>query len=436
MRDATAPNLPCTLTRAELDQCDPRPSGGRIRALCPFHGSDHQRSLSVDPATGRWRCFACQRWGHVTGWAGGTGARPVANGTLKMAAAAPKTAPRPLPAGLRSRVQEWHQALREATSTHPAAAYLRERAIPLAVAVGNGWGACRGEEWPGRRDAPELVPWRVTGCWVLVAPTWTPGTDSGHWQPVNIYARVAASGVKPRHDFLPGGKGVLLARPVEQVHPEMALVEGPADALAFAAAGYRAVAILGASPAGVPWGALPSAPLVIATDYDSSGRGAATRLLVAALRADRDACILASAWYDGAKDAAELLARRGGTLPALRYAEPPPARAPALAEAPRPAPAPPRPSLPAVALAARPAPVAPAARAAPAETLVAQVARWAAERCRRTTEFSASLDGLLRDFREWAGAVRVDRAAFAAALEGLGVRVLGGAVVVGVVLNL
>ena len=414
MRDADDPQHPCTLTRAELDQCDPRKAGGRIRARCPFHGSDHQRSLSVDPDTGYWRCFGCQRWGRITDWAG---ADQSTVGAVPHPVPAPtKAPPRPLPAGLCTQIRRWRQALCDAGEDHPAVAYLRTRGIPVAVAVANGWGTCPGADWPGRREAPELQPWREAGMWALVAPTWGPSGD-GHWQPVNVYARIAG-GVEPRHDFMRGPKGLLLARPAEQVHPEVVLVEGPMDALALAVAGYRAVALLGASSAGVPWDSLPDAPLVIATDCDAAGRGAAARLLVAALRAGRDARILSSAWYAGAKDAAELLALQGGTLPALHYAEPP---APPL-----PAPSPPAP---------RPAStaVAPPSRGAPGDALAGQVALWVEKRCVRTPAYSASLDGLLADFRAWGGAV--DRAVFAAALGGLGVRVVGGVVVVGLVLH-
>lgn|GEM_PF-2289645 len=439
MRDATAPNQPCTLSRSELDQCDPRQSGGRIRARCPLHGSDHQRSLSVDPATGRWHCFACQRWGHITDWPTGVGARSAIGAAARPVPAAPKEAPRPLPAGLRSLVQEWRQALREATGDHPAAAYIRERGIPQAVAVGNGWGACLGSDWPGRREAPELQPWREPGRWALVAPTWAPTEEAdARWQPINIYARIAAVGVEPRHDFLPGGKGLLLARPVEQVHPELVLVEGPADALAFAAAGHRAIALLGSSPAGVPWGALPDAPLVIATDYDSAGRGAAVRLLVAALRAGREARVVASDWFAGAKDAAELRAR-AGALPPLRYAEPPADVAHVPLAPSRPVPASPRPAVPA---SARPvprerpalpvpvstAPVAPAARRAPADPLVE---RWAEERCRRRW-VSAEISQLFADFRRWAPGTDVELRSFVQALLRLdGVETHGSSIAVG-----
>jgi DNA primase len=42
-------------------------------ALCPFHGSDRQRSLRVQVHSGRFVCFACGAWGLY-----GDGARAVA----------------------------------------------------------------------------------------------------------------------------------------------------------------------------------------------------------------------------------------------------------------------------------------------------------------------------------------------------------------------
>ncbi len=79
----------------------------------------------------------------------------------------------------------------------------------------------------------------------------------------------------------------------------------------------------------------------------------------------------------------------------------------------------------------------PSARGAPGgEPLAGQVRQWAAERCRRTEEYSAALDGLLSDFRQWRGGQKVDARAFELALATLGgVRVLGHAVVAGIVLQ-
>ena len=59
------PNL--TLTETELAACQPLhgEGGGVLRAFCPFHGSDRQRSLRVTLATGRFQCFACGAWGYL-----------------------------------------------------------------------------------------------------------------------------------------------------------------------------------------------------------------------------------------------------------------------------------------------------------------------------------------------------------------------------------
>ncbi len=56
-----------TLTAADLAACQPLAgAGGQVlRARCPFHGSDHQRSWRVTPASGRFVCFACGAWGYL-----------------------------------------------------------------------------------------------------------------------------------------------------------------------------------------------------------------------------------------------------------------------------------------------------------------------------------------------------------------------------------
>jgi hypothetical protein len=56
-----------TLTEAELAACRPiAGEGGHVlQALCPFHGSDHQRSLRVQRSSGRFVCFACGAWGYL-----------------------------------------------------------------------------------------------------------------------------------------------------------------------------------------------------------------------------------------------------------------------------------------------------------------------------------------------------------------------------------
>src|SRR5499425_3656209 len=63
--DGTRDNL--TLSEADLAACRPivGEGGHVLRALCPFHGSDRQRSLRVQVQSGRFVCFACGAWGYM-----------------------------------------------------------------------------------------------------------------------------------------------------------------------------------------------------------------------------------------------------------------------------------------------------------------------------------------------------------------------------------
>ena len=56
-----------TLSESDLAACRPivGEGGHVLRALCPFHGSDRQRSLRVQVHSGRFVCFACGAWGYM-----------------------------------------------------------------------------------------------------------------------------------------------------------------------------------------------------------------------------------------------------------------------------------------------------------------------------------------------------------------------------------
>src|SRR6267142_7197108 len=64
---ADTPRENLTLTEADLAACRPvvAEGGHVLRALCPFHGSDRQRSLRVQVHSGRFVCFACGVWGYM-----------------------------------------------------------------------------------------------------------------------------------------------------------------------------------------------------------------------------------------------------------------------------------------------------------------------------------------------------------------------------------
>ena len=63
--DTSRENL--TLSESDLAACRPvvAEGGHVVRALCPFHGSDRQRSLRVQVHSGRFVCFACGAWGYM-----------------------------------------------------------------------------------------------------------------------------------------------------------------------------------------------------------------------------------------------------------------------------------------------------------------------------------------------------------------------------------
>ena len=64
---ADTPRENLTLSEADLAACRPivGEGGHVLRALCPFHGSDRQRSLRVQVHSGRFVCFACGAWGYM-----------------------------------------------------------------------------------------------------------------------------------------------------------------------------------------------------------------------------------------------------------------------------------------------------------------------------------------------------------------------------------
>src|ERR671923_7933 len=64
---ADTPRDNLTLSEADLATCHPivGEGGHVLRALCPFHGSDRQRSLRVQVHSGRFVCFACGAWGYM-----------------------------------------------------------------------------------------------------------------------------------------------------------------------------------------------------------------------------------------------------------------------------------------------------------------------------------------------------------------------------------
>lgn len=132
-----------SLSETELARCGPIAAEGEksLHPLCPFRGSDHQRSLRVTLATGHFKCFACDAWGYLES------AReqrreplsPAGTARLGNASALPRRPPTPVSEPLPPPVPRPELApliarYRAALPGSPGEAYLAERRIPFDVA--------------------------------------------------------------------------------------------------------------------------------------------------------------------------------------------------------------------------------------------------------------------------------------------------------------
>src|SRR5260221_7094359 len=140
------------------DLIDSVESGERLRAYCPIHGSDHQRSLSIDRTSGWGFCHCC----HATVLVEAMNPMLVVNSAADRAHRKSTGAAYPLPFSLRSPVAQparpatttpdWQREevavlqavlpfMREAlASSRRAQRYLDERGIPLPISSASGVG--------------------------------------------------------------------------------------------------------------------------------------------------------------------------------------------------------------------------------------------------------------------------------------------------------
>src|SRR2546427_11485136 len=262
---ADTPRDNLTLTEADLAACRPivGEGGHVLRALCPFHGSDRQRSLRVQVHSGRFVCFACGAWGYMetarTQWReaqqrqaafGRSPARrqrvshrrqsPPPLSRQQAAAVRPRSADPPAPRAPVSERPDLAQQLavfQVALSGSRGEAYLHERGIPLALAQQYGVGYAAPGTWP--HPARDWHNGRV------VFPHTTPDG-----RVVNLYGRAVGTEEQvpkaKRHDHLPGVKGYFNATALQAGAGPLWVCEGTFDALALRAVGVtRVVAIFG-----------------------------------------------------------------------------------------------------------------------------------------------------------------------------------------------
>src|SRR6266705_342699 len=246
-----------TLFEADLAACRPvvAEGGHVLRALCPFHGSDRQRSLRVQVQSGRFVCFACGAWGYMdtarAQWREeqqrqGAFRRPPAHRQRvphhcqpspplprpPAAAARQRSADPPAPRAPVAERPDLAQQLAAFQAALPGsrgAAYLQQRGIPLALAQQRGVGYAAPGTWPHpARD------WRGGR---VVFPHTTPDG-----RVVNLYGRAVGTAEQvpkaKRHDHLPGVKGYFNDAALQAGPAPLWVCEGAFDALALLAAGY------------------------------------------------------------------------------------------------------------------------------------------------------------------------------------------------------
>jgi DNA primase len=187
-----------TLTEADLAACRPivGEGGHVVRALCPFHGSDRQRSLRVQVHTGHFVCFAYGAWGYMerarAQWREeqerqatfqrppahrqrGPHRRPPLPPFPRQPAAAAKTlsadppAPR-TPAPERSDLAQHLATFQAALPGSRGEAYLQQRGIPPALAQQLGVGYAAPVAGRMRPATGAVAAWsfripRRTGAW-------------------------------------------------------------------------------------------------------------------------------------------------------------------------------------------------------------------------------------------------------------------------------
>jgi DNA primase len=279
-----------TLSEFELECCWPirTQDGQRLRAFCPFHGSDHQRSLAVIIETGRFHCFACGAWGYMESarkqW------RKERSCFVK-----PRSYRRTRVESPRTDLVEPLRNYQEALPDGIGEAYLRSRGIDLALAQKYGLGYAASGRWIHQsRD------WR-SGRIVV------PHTDSCG-RLVSLYGRAVGSNDSVpkefRHDHLPGGKGYFNAVAMRW-SDSLFITEGPFDALSLIATGHVcAVAIFGVCGWRWDW-ARHATTLIFALDADSTGQVRWRELARQARLRGKRVAFLPPEAYGGHKDVNE-----------------------------------------------------------------------------------------------------------------------------------
>jgi hypothetical protein len=293
-------------------------SGERLRAYCPIHGSDHQRSLSIDLSSGWGFCHSCHatvlvpsmasvltNGQRMTYWQG-----RAFTGVFDGEASAENLHPASLRsyqvrrARMRTSLPHWQREEVAAliavsslichalASSRRAEAYLTERGIPAMLALACGVGYLSQAAWeqaPVSKEQQQLLKrWIGRIIFPLSSPggqgfigrtllEWAPGMDE------NDHKALLDQPGAPRRWIKTNPAGWFGFEATACLAERVVLVEGGFDRLALLAAGLPAntvIALVGTSarPLWLKQFAPQVKHVVLALDADESGATAMERL--------------------------------------------------------------------------------------------------------------------------------------------------------------
>jgi hypothetical protein len=296
------------LLQAELD--DPIDTGEHVRAYCHLHGSDHQRSMSIDKASGWGHCFnaTCDATVLVADWNMTLAKQLIQTHYQGLTARTPVYTTHHQPRQVAHTVVEhtphnastWQrdeltlllsmQEYMQAGLLHSqrAQAYLEQRKIPLELAQATGVGYLPAKI-PGHMMASTeqrrlLYRWTERLIFPLCSPSgkgyigrslwrWKAGMDE------NVHKALLEGGQAPRRWIKTNPAGWFGFVP-EQEASSLILVEGAFDRLTLLSAGFQTnevVALVGTA-AQPSWFPKQVKTVILALDADEGGRDAMQRL--------------------------------------------------------------------------------------------------------------------------------------------------------------
>jgi len=295
----------------QSELCDPMNMGEYVRAYCHIHGSDHQRSLSINKATGWGHCFnaACNATVLVAEWnptvakrliqlyyrgltpAPSPAYQPRKNRTLLVTQPVLLRPPKPVPKWQQDELTMLlsldEQMCKALVHSQRAQAYLRERGIPLEVALATGVrylppGLINNLETQKQRGI--LLRWAERILFPLASPAGKGyiGRSLWHWQPgmdENTHKSLLEQPRRPRRWIKTNPAGWFGVDP-DQLSSSIILVEGAFDRLTLLLAGFDAAGVVALAGTAAPNDWVPShvKSAVLAFDGDQGGKEATSRL--------------------------------------------------------------------------------------------------------------------------------------------------------------